>query len=249
MRLLFSFFVIYAYAFGITIEEIATQIDKRTSGFQSSVSVLKMTISDKSGRSIEKEMELKTLEKKEGSKALLEFLSPADAKGTKLLTHQNLDKDDDQWLYMPVIKRVKRISGRGKSGSFMGSEFTYEDLSTQDKDKFSFNDKVEEVVIDGVKYYKGERVSKESSTTYSKQIIYVTTDNFLISKVEYYDKNGSLLKVATMSDYKETKGHFRVGKVVMKNVQKGSQTTIEWVSDKIFANLKDKDFDKRVLDR
>ena len=83
----------------------------------------------------------------------MEFVSPADVKGTKFLSYSHIKKDDDQWLYLPALKRVKRIASKNKSGSFMGSEFSYEDLSSFDADKYIYEGKAKVVKFKGKKTY------------------------------------------------------------------------------------------------
>ena len=115
--------------FAITNIEVAKRSDSISDGFISSTSNMSMTLINASGQKTVREMKIKTLEGENGDMSLIEFLTPSDVKGTKMLTHEKLNKDDDQWIYLPALKRVKRISSRNKSGSFMGSEFSYEDIA------------------------------------------------------------------------------------------------------------------------
>jgi len=228
--------------FAISNVEIAKKVDILTKGYKSSISKLTMTMSNSTGAKSVRVISFKTKESKGSKKSLMEFLTPKDVSGTKFLSHESA-KGTNQWLYLPALKRVKRIAGRGKSGSFMGSEFTYEDLGSQGIENFDYEDKVKE---DSGQYI-GIRVPKDKSSGYSKQIVYVDKSSFLVSKIEYYDKKNRLLKIAIFSDYKKSKNLYRVGKIEMRNVQTNKSTVIKWSEDKIFANLKDKDFNKRVL--
>ncbi|HHH19726.1 MAG TPA: outer membrane lipoprotein-sorting protein [Campylobacterales bacterium] len=192
-------------------------------------------------------MEMKTLEGTNGDKSIATFLSPADVKGTKTLTHEHIDRDDDQWLYLPALKRVKRIASRNKSGSFMGSEFSYEDIGNQNYQKFSYTGEAQEVDLNGVKCYKGARIPNDKNSGYTQQISWVDTTNFLIQKVEYYDRKKELLKTALFSDYRQIDGVWRVGKIEMTNHQNDKSTILIWKEDKIKMGLTDKEFNKRVL--
>ena len=231
----------------LTNMEIAKKADKVTDGFESSIAQTEMVLINASGQKSVRELEMKTLEGENGDKTISTFLTPADVKGTKTLTHEHVDRDDDQWLYLPALKRVKRIASSNKSGSFMGSEFSYEDIGNQNYNKFTYDDKVEEVELNGVKCYKGTRIPKDKNSGYTKQVSWVSMDNFLLQQVEYYDRKSELLKTATFSDYKKIDGVWRVGKIEMKNHQNDKSTILTWKEDKIKAGLTAKEFNKRVL--
>ncbi|MEL6123939.1 MAG: outer membrane lipoprotein-sorting protein, partial [Bacteroidota bacterium] len=118
--------------------EIATLADEADQGFGSSIVNLKMTLKNSNGQTSQRELITKTLELTEdGDKSLIVFNSPRDVKGTSTLTFTHKEGSDDQWLFLPSIKRVKRISSNNKSGPFVGSEFAYEDLSSQEVEKYA----------------------------------------------------------------------------------------------------------------
>ncbi|HIP60610.1 MAG TPA: outer membrane lipoprotein-sorting protein [Campylobacterales bacterium] len=227
--------------------EIAQKADKATDGFESSISKTEMTLINASGQTSVRDLLMKTLEGENGDKTLSIFLSPADVKGTKVLGWEHVDRDDDQWLYLPALKRVKRIASRNKSGSFMGSEFSYEDIGNQNPGKYSFDGEPETVQFNGKECYKGVRIPKDKNSGYTKQITWVDTKDFLIQKVEYYDRKQEHLKTATFSDYKQIEGVWRVGKIEMNNHQNDKSTVLIWKEDKIKAGLRSKNFDKREL--
>lgn len=227
--------------------EIAQKSDKVTDGFESSIAKTEMVLINASGQKSVRELEMKTLEGENGDKTISTFLTPADVKGTKTLTHEHIDRDDDQWLYLPALKRVKRIASSNKSGSFMGSEFSYEDIGNQNYNKFTYDEKVEEVDLNGLKCYKGTRIPKDKHSGYTKQVSWVSMDKFLLQQVEYYDRKSELLKTATFSDYKQIDGVWRVGKIEMKNHQNDKATVLTWKEDKIKVGLTEKEFNKRVL--
>jgi len=231
----------------MTNQEIALKADKVTDGFESSVAKTQMILINASGQKSVRDLLMKTLEGENGDKTISTFLSPADVKGTKVLGWEHVDRDDDQWLYLPALKRVKRIASRNKSGSFMGSEFSYEDIGNQNPQKYTFSGEPQKVTLDGVECYKGVRVPKDKNSGYTKQVTWVDTKDFLIRKVDYYDRKKELLKTAIFSDYKQIEGIWRVGKIEMKNHQNDKSTILLWKEDKIKVGLKDKDFTKREL--
>jgi len=118
---------------------IAREMDRRDSGWKDQRANLVMTLRNRQGQESRRELRISTLEVDgDGDKSLTLFDSPRDVKGTAFLSFTHATEPDDQWLYLPALKRVKRISSRNKSGSFMGSEFAYEDLSSQEVDKFRY---------------------------------------------------------------------------------------------------------------
>jgi outer membrane lipoprotein-sorting protein len=246
-KIVLASLVVTSTLMALTNLEVANRADKVTDGFESSVSKMEMTLVNASGQKSVRDMLMKTLEGKDGDKTISIFLSPADVKGTKVLGWEHVDRDDDQWLYLPALKRVKRIASRNKSGSFMGSEFSYEDIGNQNPKKYIFNGEPEIVKLDGLECYKGERIPKDKYSGYTKQITWVDTKDFLIRKIDYYDRKKELLKTATFSEYKKIDGIWRVGKIVMVNHQNDKKTILIWKDDKIKAGLSDRDFDKREL--
>jgi hypothetical protein len=237
-------------AYGLTNLQIAQKSDAIDDGFQSSISTMKMILINASKQEIVRIMQSKTLEGDgTNEKSFMEFSTPADVKGTKMLTFKHLKKNDDQWLYLPAIKRLKRISSSSKSGSFMGSEFSYEDISRNSYKKYTYMGDVTSAIVNGVDCYKGQRVSIDDDTGYSKEITYIEKKTFLVQKVEYYDRKNELLKTAIFEGYKMIKEIPRVSKITMTNHQTDKKTILIWQKDEVKANLKAKDFKKRVLVR
>jgi len=216
-------------------------------GFKDSSSEMSMTLINANHQKRERKMKMIILEKDSGNKSLMTFLSPPDVKGTKFLNYEHTNKDDDQWLYLPALKRVKRIASKNKSGSFMGSEFSYEDLSSFNINKYTFEGDAKEESFNGEKVYVGERIPQSKSSGYTKQISWVDTKDFLIKKVEYYDRKHELLKTALFENYKKISGVWRVGKMTMTNHQNDKKTTLVWKNETLKNGLKEKNFHKRVL--
>ena len=133
--------------------EVAKKSENVMNGFEDSISKMQMTLINARGQKKVRLMTMKVLEGEDEDKSLMEFLSPADVRGTKFLSYEHVNKDDDQWLYLPALKRVKRISSRNKSGAFMGSEFSYEDLSAFNVKKYKYEGDAEKVSLDGKDMY------------------------------------------------------------------------------------------------
>lgn len=232
----------------ITNLEVAQKSDEVMSGFKDSKSKMTMKLVNAKGQTRIRQMQSKSLELDGGDKSLMEFLSPADVKGTKFLNYEHAKKDDDQWLYLPALKRVKRISSKNKSGAFMGSEFSYEDVSSFNIEKYDYkNEEVKETKLNEKNVYVVERYPNYKYSGYTKQVSYVDAKTFLTLQVDYYDRKKSLLKSAYFSDYKLINGVYRNGKIHMKNFSNSKQSILVWEEESIKNGLTNKDFHKRVL--
>ena len=218
------------------------------SNFEDSKSKMTMTLINAKGQTKIRQIQSKTLELDGGDKSLMEFLSPADVKGTKFLNYEHAQRDDDQWLYLPALKRVKRISSKNKSGAFMGSEFSYEDVSSFNIEKYDYkNEDAKTKIINGQEVYIVERYPNYKYSGYTKQISYINTQTFLTKQVDYYDRKKSLLKSAYFSEYKLIHDVYRNGKIHMKNFQNSKESILVWRDESIKNGFTNKDFHKRVL--
>ncbi len=231
-------------------ERLARQYEKANDGFVGEESDMELVLIDAYGQKVTRELEGKVLEVKgDGDRSLSIFKSPLDVKGTKMLTHSHKKEDDDQWLYLPAAKRVKRISSSNKSGSFMGSEFSYEDLGSQEPEKFSYKwlraEKLGKQDIDVI-----ERIPKDKSG-YSKQIMWMASSIDNPSKVEYYDRRGELLKTANFTGYKKFevagKTLYRAGSITMDNVQTKKKSIFTWKNRKLGVKIDESEFEQRAL--
>ena len=120
--------------------EIAIEADSRDKGFGDSTAQITMTLMDKYGQSTKRAIRNRTFEvDNEGDKSLVIFDSPGDVRGTAFLSHTKKADSDNQWLYLPALKRVKRIASSNKAGPFMGSEFSYEDIASQEVEEYTYN--------------------------------------------------------------------------------------------------------------
>lgn len=227
--------------------DVAKKSFEVISGYKSSVSQTTMILKNAQGVKNKRKLVIKKLENSSGDKSLIHFLYPLDIKNTKLLSFEQIGKDDKQWLYLPALKRTKRISSRNKSGSFMASEFSYEDISSQNYKNYSYKGEAKKVKKNGVSYFKIERIPKDKNSGYSRQVVYIDTKTYLVKSGEYYDRQNRLLKEVSFLKYRKIKGIYRIQKMNMKNVQNGKSTMLTWDEDKIKVGLKNSDFSKRVL--
>ena len=231
--------------------EIAQAADLADQGFESSQVNLKMILRNKQGQESTRLMQTRTLELTEdGDKSLIVFNSPRDVKGTATLTFTHKEGPDDQWLYLPAVKRVKRISSDNKSGPFMGSEFAYEDLSSQEVEKYSYKF-IKNETLNDFTCAVVEQDPVDPKSGYTRRVAWYNLEkDYRLEKVEFYDRKNAKLKTLTYSDYKLYDGkHWRAGKFLMVNHQTSKQTTLEF-EDYIFkTGITDADFSQNSLKR
>lgn len=210
---------------------IAKEIDKRDTGFGDSRSTLTMTLTNKHGDSSMRKLRISTLENQDqsvGDKSLSVFEHPRDVKGTAFLSFTKILEPDDQWLYLPALKRVKRISSANKSGPFVGSEFAYEDLVSFEVGKYTFkwtkDEKCGELTC-----FVVERYPLYKNSGYTRQVTWVDQTEYRVQKVEFYDRKESLLKTLEQSNYTQyLDKYWRPLKMYMVNHQTGKETTLEF---------------------
>ena len=244
------FAFIFTVAADITSEEKGLQVAKKMEeagkGFLSDSSEMEMILIDSYGTKVNRKLNGSSTEGADSDgKSLLTFISPADVKGTKLLTHAHKTKDDEQWLFLPSLNRKKRISGGARTGSFMGSEFSFEDLSNGSIEKFNFD-----LISEDKSTWTLSRTSKKKSG-YSKQVMWVSKKYMNPTKIEYYNRRGDLLKIAEFEQWKEflvgDKKFFKSMKVHMKNQQTKKESIFSWSNRTLGKNVKKQIFNPARL--
>lgn len=230
---------------------IAREADRRDQGFGDFEASMKMILRSKRGDSAERELRVRTLEGQpgEGDKSLTIFDTPADVRGTALLTWTHPDRDDDQWLYLPALKRVKTIASRNQSGSFMGSEFAFEDMRGQEVEKYTYQYLRDEPCGENTCFVY-ERYPTDKYSGYTRQVVWMDQQHYRIFKVDYYDRKQSLLKTLTTSGYQQyLDKHWRPAKMAMVNHQTGKSTDLLWSDYRFGVGLKERDFSQNSLMR
>lgn len=240
--------------FAETAEEkglaIAVEADKRDQGWGDQETTMKMILRNSQGQETTREIRGKTLEVKgDGDKSLSIFDTPRDVKGTAFLSFTHALKADEQWLYLPALKRVKRISSSNKSGPFMGSEFAYEDISSQEVEKYKYK-YIKDDKINGRDTFIIERFPQYKKSGYTRLVTWVDKEMYQPLKVEFYDRKKSLLKTLTQHEYKKYLGkYWRPSRLEMVNHQTGKSTTLLWQTYKFNNGFSDRDFDRNSLKR
>lgn len=248
-----STFLLAGNAFAETPQEkgmaITVEADKRNSGWVDSKVDMEMTLRNRQGQESKRELRSQGLEKPDdGDWSMTIFDKPKDVKGTALLTHSHKVEPDDQWLYLPALKRVKRIASNNKSGPFMGSEFAYEDLSSQEIEKYTDYEWLADEQMNGLDCFKIQRVPVDPKSGYTKQVAWIDKEHYRAQKVDFYDRKGELLKTLTSSDYAlYNDKHWRPGKLEMVNHQTGKSTTLLFTNYEFGNGFSDRDFDQNSL--
>lgn len=231
--------------------DISARADRTDNGFGDSRVSARMVLTNRAGQQTVREFSFQTLEKESedvGDKSLVIFDSPRDVEGTALLSHARILEADDQWLYLPALKRVKRISSKNKSGAFVGSEFAFEDFTITELNKFTYK-YVGEEELDGMMTDVIERFPRYENSGYTKQKSWVDQEIYQVRKVEFYDRKDALLKTLILSDYRDYDGVWRAHSLKMVNAQSGKETELVYDEFSFKNDLDAKDFEQGVLSR
>jgi len=212
----------------LTGKEIAEKVHDRPDG-DTRYCEMSLTLINKNGS--KRVRELKSYAKDYGKdrKSIMFFLYPGDVKGTGFLTwdYDQLNKDDDKWLYLPAMKKTRRISGSSsKTDYFMGTDFTYDDMGSRNVDEDTHT-LLREEVHDGQKCWVVESRPIDKREIYSRKVMWIRQDCHTTIYVEYYDKLDKLHRVFSASNIKQVQGFWTVMRMEMKNVQTGHSTIIE----------------------
>ena len=178
--------------------EIMIKVDERDDG-DNSISDMEMILIDKKGKKRIRKIKTFTKDKGEDKQRIMFFLKPADVKNTGFLTYDYDDpeRDDDQWLYLPALKKTKRIASSDKSGSFMGSDFSYADMTSRDLEDYDFK-LLKETEVKGTKTWLIESIPRSKEVIdelgYTKSLLFVRQDNYVIIRSVNFVKEGKKLK-------------------------------------------------------
>ena len=228
--------------------DIAAEADRRASGFGDSEETLTMTLRDKRGRERTRALRVRSLERDDdGDWSLTIFDQPVDVKGTALLTYSHGLQPDDQWIFLPALKRVKRISSKNKSGPFMGSEFAFEDLSSFELEKYRYAYLRDEACGE-LHCTVSEWIPRYEHSGYSRMEVWHDTDEFRIQRIEYHDRNGKHLKTLRLDDYRLFEQRFwRPLRMQMSNHRTGKVTELDYDRIEFGLGLTPRDFDQNAL--
>lgn len=231
--------------------QIAAGSDASDSGFGDSQATLKMVLRNASGQKTSRELRILTMERpgqKQGDMSVAVFQTPADIKGTALLSHANIRANDDQWLFLPATKRVKRISSSNKSGPFVGSEFAFEDITAQEVGKFQYqwlrSAKCGTATCDII-----ERIPAYKNSGYSRQEAWIDQKTQQFRRVDFFDRAGNQVKQMDFSRYKNVSGYWRPHLIRMTNLRNGKSTDLVFSNYAFKTGLNAADFQPAAIER
>ena len=245
------------FLFGITLSgQDAHEISKKASDAikldaMEMVSTLKII----SANGDERVRKISTATRKFGdaSKTMMKFLEPADVRGTTLLVYDYENKDDDMWIYMPALRKTRRIVSGEKGNNFMGSEFTNADMSKPNIDDFNYK-LLGEDAIDGKSCWKIEATCKtedlEDQYGFSKRIVYIDKGNYLTYKMEYYDLSGEFSKEEIIKDYREqSNGSYFAFYMEIRNLQNNRRSEMTIDNFQLGSNLPEAQFSPAMIEQ
>ena len=183
------------------------------------------------------------------------FLSPPDVKGTVSLLIEHADKYDDIWIYLPALKKVRRLVSNNKKDSFVGTDFSYADVIGYKVPEWNYK-LLKEEMVEGQPCYVIEALPKtdavKSSNGYSKRIAWLRKDNMMAVKMDYWDEAGQLLKTSTFNDIQlvdQKRGKWQAMRLEANNVQTGHRTVIQFDNFKANQQVKDEFFTTRYMEK
>lgn len=230
---------------------IAQKSDVSDRGFGQSSVAVKMTLTNQAGARTTRDLQIDTLEKSgrgNGDRSVIQFFSPGDVDGTALLSHAKVTATDNQWLFLPGLSRVKRISSANKSGPFVGSEFSFEDLTIAELGKFKYS-YLETKNVDGMQMDILECIPAYQRSGYSRVLCHFDAQHNQARKFVFFDRGGQKLKTLTLSNYKRYGSVWRPQRQSMVNHLTGKTTTLDFGTFDFSAGLRASDFEPSALER
>ena len=218
----------------LTGREIAERVDSRPSG-NSTHALVQMQLIDAAGAIGERVVEMYGAKDADGlTRSMIIFHHPASVAGTRFLTVENQGRDDDQWIYLPALRRVRRIAASEGSGSFMGTDFTYDDLKSREIDNYEYRylrDDTVPLQTGGQRLNRAvhvvEATPKPGTTSqYARIVEFVDPISWTPIRIELYDARGELVKVNTMDRLENVQGYWTVINNTMQNARTGHRTVL-----------------------
>lgn len=224
--------------------EIAARADRSDRGYGDSSVEMTMVLRNAAGAESSRQLRILTLEmpnESVGDKSLVLFSSPRDVEGTALLSHAKILEPDSQWLFLPALKRVKRIASANKSGPFVGSEFSFEDFTSLELEKYSYN-YLETVQFGDMTVDVVEAKPRYENSGYTRLVSYIDQKVHQIRQIEFYDRRGDQLKTLKLEDYREYDGVWRPQVMRMVNHQTGKETDLVYGEYQFATGVNENDF-------
>jgi len=225
--------------------EVYEELDRRQRAVVYETATLNMRIVDQRGRVRERNLDLWSFSEGDERKSLVRFNTPADVRGTGLLTI-NDGYDEVQRLFLPSLNRIQSISGSQRGDRFMGSDFTFEDLGNQDPDSFEFTTISHDREANTITV-RGDRTT---SASYAWAEFHIDTQRYILLKATYYNANGEAIRELTTDNITEVRsGIWRANQLTMRDLAANRYTVLEWTSRTIDEPINSTVFTERFLQR
>lgn len=232
-------------AFSQTGFEIAKMVDKKPTPMDMS-NKTKMILTNSKGKSRSNAMISKSMDG--NKKQLIWFLEPKDDKGVAFLKIEHDNKDDEMRMWLPAFKKVRRISSKKKGDAFMGSDLSYEDLSSRNLDENNYN-RLDDEIVDGKDCYVLEITpGKGENSSYSKHVSWIEKSSLMGVKEESYDKRGRLKKVKEFT-FQILKDYHVIKRVFVKDIQKIHTTEVTFSDVQVDSGIDKNLFQEKNLKR
>ena len=250
LALSFGFLAASPLAAELTGTEIMVKVYDRPQARDMSA-ILAMTLVNAQGLTRNRVLQQYQADFGTAEKKMMFFLEPADVRGTAFMnwSYDKVDRSDEQWIFLPALKKIKRISSEGRGDAFMGSDFSYEDLATRQPslDNHSF---LRFETLEGSECLVVESIPRDrKSSLYSKTVSWIRPDVWIGLRREYYDARGLLLKTLTIRRVGELGGYWMILETEMKNAQTGHSTRMSFSGVKLDTGIKESLFSERSLEK
>jgi hypothetical protein len=233
--------------------EIAKKVELAREGYGDAVTSLKLVMINSSGEKRTRKILFKQTEKAlnpDGSvcEASMMIISPSRcSKSIAILTKENKSMQAKQWMFLPALQKVRSISSATSSGTLAGSEFSYEDLSSQSMAHYRYSDTAEIIDYNGKKAWQFERYPQNGQSLYGKQVLIADSVNYCLYRIDFYDPKGALFKTLTLEGYHAVNGLQRFKAVKMVNHKNKNISIMQVLSEQLNIGLSSEAFDQNVL--
>jgi len=187
----------------------------------------RMVITARNGTTTERLIDQYSKDGPNGARTVIVFQSPANVAGTRFLTMDNAAGGTDQWIFLPSLGRVRRIAASESGGNFMGTDFSYDDISSMDRAISADTHRLlREEALNGRTCYVIESIPRDTSYQYSRTVTWVDKESNIIYKAEMFNRRGELAKIMEMSDFRDVQGRLSPMQTKISTVSAGTSTTI-----------------------
>lgn len=238
-----------------TPEWVARQVEERDTG-RDSRAEMRMRLYDRQGRVRERALTLLSMKgaARRGDRTLVRFTYPNDIRNTAFLVWEHPEADDERFLYLPALGRVRRIAGEEKQESFVGSDLSYEDIGGRDVADYTYaftSPGAAWTAPDGTKHpaWSLESRAKDRNADYPRSVSLVRKDNFVVVHADVFNARDERAKVFDVRRLERIDGIWTTTSLVVANERDRTRTELETTAIRYNAGLSEEDFTRRQLEQ